>query len=436
VDLNDTTGGYVDAVYTNDGTFHDHLYGIENIIGSAGLDVITGDAQDNVIEGFGVFTNDTNDHDELDGGANTAHGDTISYEHLSDTYNDSGVTINLVGGAASYDTFDHGQSVDHTTHTDIISNFENVIGSVFDDTITGSDGDNIIEGMDGADILTGGDNCSYGDTVSYEHAIKNIYVNIGDSNFSYNTHTYLANEGMDSSSSTDSVVGFENIIGSHYSDILIGDTGDNVIEGLGNTLATGDGDMLFGNGGTDTISYEHFSNTAGTGVNVDLSTSFDQVDGQDVFHANYVGLESAMTDSLVGLFTNITGSQYADTLTGNDNANILQGLAGNDTLTGGSGDDIFQFASTNGASTITDFSSSDSDELQFLTTGDFSDMIMSWQFDTNTCTTDMATLLFCESDHTLYYDADGTGTDCSATAIATFSNNAVVVQADIQIVGP
>ena len=95
-------------------------------------------------------------------------------------------------------------------------NIENLIGSDEIDTLIGDDGDNVIEGGGGDDTLTGGDGT---DTVSYRHSPRGVTVTINGT----------ASQG---DASSDRLSGFENIIGSAHDDILTGDTGDNVIEGL------------------------------------------------------------------------------------------------------------------------------------------------------------------------------------------------------------
>jgi Ca2+-binding RTX toxin-like protein len=75
--------------------------------------------------------------------------------------------------------------------------------------------------------------------------------------------------------------------------------------------------------GGDTASYA----TATAGVNVSLLL---QGAAQ-----NTVG---AGTDTLTG-FENLTGSGFNDTLRGDDEANVLAGLAGDDILIGNGGDD-------------------------------------------------------------------------------------------------
>src|SRR5262249_40134022 len=115
---------------------------------------------------------------------------------------------------------------------------------------------------------------------------------------------------------TDTISGFEDLIGSTYDDTLTGDSGNNIIEGL-----SGD-DTMSGGSGTDAANYVH----AAAGVTVDLSNTSSQ---------NTVG---AGTDTISG-FENLIGSFYDDTLTGDSGANVIFGSAGDDTIVGGTGND-------------------------------------------------------------------------------------------------
>ncbi len=101
-------------------------------------------------------------------------------------------------------------------------------------------------------------------------------------------------------------------------DSLNGRGGDDWLEG-------GDGnDWLDGGGGDDTVAYT----AATSAVRVRLDISNQQ---QDTLGA---GLD------VINLFANVFGSQFGDTLSGNENANKLEGWLGNDTLDGLVGDDI------------------------------------------------------------------------------------------------
>lgn len=103
---------------------------IEGAVGSAFADTVTGDADDNVLMGMGGA-------DVLDGGA----GRDLLY-HL---YSPSGVTVSLNTGTASGG---------HATG-DVISGFEGILGSAYDDVLTGSSGPDELQGLGGDDTLVG-----------------------------------------------------------------------------------------------------------------------------------------------------------------------------------------------------------------------------------------------------------------------------------------
>ena len=141
VELNGTTDA--DGFITASGGYAegDLIKNIENFIGSAFDDTITGDAEDNIIEGGA--------------GADTLHGgagnDTVSYAS-----SDAGVNVNLGGTTGTYFNIDYivGHSGGHA-EGDRLLNFENILGSDHDDTLTGDSGVNILEGAGGSDTLTG-----------------------------------------------------------------------------------------------------------------------------------------------------------------------------------------------------------------------------------------------------------------------------------------
>ena len=120
--------------------------------------------------------------------------------------------------------------------------------------------------------------------------------------------------------------GNDTLNGGDGNDVLLGGDGNDALYGgNGNDLLIGGpgNDLLDGGAGIDTASYA--SATAGVTVNLSIS-------GQQ----NTVG---AGMDTLVSI-ENLIGSDYNDTLTGDGNANVLQGGLGNDVLNGGGGDDV------------------------------------------------------------------------------------------------
>ncbi|HWW00016.1 MAG TPA: Calx-beta domain-containing protein [Candidatus Acidoferrum sp.] len=109
-------------------------------------------------------------------------------------------------------------------------------------------------------------------------------------------------------------------------DTLIGGSAnDTFLLNAGLSLGT---ETITGNGGTDSLDFS----TSTVGVMADLS----QV---GVVQTVSPGLKLKLTDQL----ENITGSRFADTLTGDSLNNIINGGIGTDTLIAGTGNDTFPF---------------------------------------------------------------------------------------------
>jgi Ca2+-binding RTX toxin-like protein len=129
--------GFADQVLGGSPVRVTSLSNIENVRGSDYKDTITGDAQDNVIEGGGGA-------DRIDGGNGS---DTASYEHSG-----SGVYVNLNGvlsGLPGQHFNFNGWGGDATG--DVLVNIENLKGSAYNDTFVGNSGNNVFTGGDGND---------------------------------------------------------------------------------------------------------------------------------------------------------------------------------------------------------------------------------------------------------------------------------------------
>ena len=152
----------------------------------------------------------------------------------------------------------------------------------------------------------------------------------------------------------DTFINFENIHGSHFDDVLVGDEKDNYINGESGDdyIDGGDGDDdLFGADGNDTL-------IGGTG-NDDITggEGADYIDGGDGFdtlhYASFYETEPVYVNLKTGeakggeaegdKFINVEavrGSRFDDILVGNSGNNILKGEKGDDILFGNGGIDV------------------------------------------------------------------------------------------------
>ncbi|MCA0870153.1 hypothetical protein LCL97_04930 [Seohaeicola saemankumensis] len=319
----------------------DRFSGIEGIIGSEFADILYGSSGDDLL--FGRAGDDTilgragDDRIRGDAGADVLSGgagrDTLLY-----TLSDQGVAVNLSLGTAAGG---HAGG-------DVISGFENVIGSRHDDTLTGrggsnrligGGGDDTLRGMAGDDRLSGGagadvlDGGAGFDVVSYVNATTNAIIN-------------LRNDMHARAAAGDTFISIEGLRGTQLGDSLIMGNGDNRIWGMGGDdfLDGGDGDdVLIGGAGADFLH-------GGEGVDTAAYVGSDA--------AVQISMENHTTEGghaegdVLSWIHNIIGSRFGDMLEGNILANHLRGHDGDDTLigragidrlTGGAGADSFGF---------------------------------------------------------------------------------------------
>ena len=173
---------------------------------------------------------------------------------------------------------------------DRLFNIENIIGGSGDDTLTGNTDANTLTGGMGDDTLSGGDD---DDTLT---------GGMGDD-------TLRGGDGVDT---------------------LDGGDGDDILEG-GAGL-----DDLDGGVGSDTLSYESEVGTLGVAVNLATSTSID-------YDTSTAPPTTGNTRDTIRNFENVIGSRYDDKLTGDGQANRLEGGDGDDTLEGGMGLDTYVY---------------------------------------------------------------------------------------------
>lgn len=345
----------------------------------------TGNELANILKGN--VSNDT-----LDGGtdSNGAFVDQLIGGLGDDTYIVRDAKDKVVEGSkAGTDTV-----FAHVTHT-LASNVENLIleasagningkGNTAANLITGNAGDNVLDGSGGVD------------TVSYATAGSGVTVDL-----SIKTQQDTKGAGLDT------VLSFENIIGSDHADFLTGTTGANRIDGgLG-------ADTMTGGAGNDTYVVDNLGDTiiefatGGTGDTVESAIDVD------------------LTVLAGGFIEHATLTGAAVTAIGNGAANIITGNAVANTLTGGAGKDFFVFKDPLGPAnidTITDFSVPDDTirlENAIFTAFTKAGALAATAFFTGTAAADASDrIIYDASTGALYYDADGTG----ATAQIQFAS--------------
>lgn len=322
---NDQLFGDAGSDVLEGGSGNDQLFGNDDddfLYGQEGNDTLNGDAgNDQLLGGDG--------DDQLLGGTGN---DTLEGEIGNDQlFGDAGV--DLLNGGNGNDRLFGGD--DNDTLNGGIGD-DQLFGGTGDDVLNGDAGNDILMGDSGNDTIEGGSGI---DTVSYQSSPTGVLANLNS--ISYNNpvasdlppFTIAANTALDGFGTIDVLANIENLTGSEFADILIGTNMANVIQGLaGNDWLIGNAgnDRLDGGSGNDTVSYQ-FDPRAVT-VNLDLATAIDGWGN---------------TDQLINL-ENIVGSDFNDSLTGNNEANLIQAgagndiifaRAGNDTILGGSGND-------------------------------------------------------------------------------------------------
>ena len=194
-----------------------------------------------------------------------------------------------------------------------VSNVEYVYGSNYSDSITGGAVNEYLDGRDGDDTVRG----SQGDdTLSGGRGDDKLFGNGGDDQL----WGHGGNDTLDGGYGSDRLYGHEG------DDKLYGSNGDDWLYG-------GEGaDLLHGGQGWDDVSYTDSREA----VTVNLA-------------ANAGSGGYAEGDTFVSVEA-IHGSQYNDTIIGNDDDNFLSGHVGDDMIKGGGGDDGIR--GDNGADTL------------------------------------------------------------------------------------
>ncbi|MCP9931143.1 hypothetical protein KBY82_10130 [Cyanobium sp. AMD-g] len=337
----------------------DTLVSIERVQGSAYADVIFGDGAANVIDGYvdddrlaggaggdtvlGGLGSDTvfglGDGDRLDGGGtlNAPGVDLLTYRVLGGT----GVVVDLsTGDGGGTDVIVMALRDGSPVPVAGYSSFENLEGTEQADNLGGDDADNSITGLGGADTLKGneGNDTLIGgsgadrheggggiDLADYRGASGPIAANLA------------TGQGTGNEAQGDRFFAIENLRGSDFSDTLVGDDEDNVLDpSLGSTNVT---ETVIGGGGSDTLIIDYFRGDTGSGLvggyalgSISSGTFVRQaLSGLDV-------IDSVTFSTIESL--RIAGTSKADLLFGGAGNDVIATHAGNDTIVAGMGNDV------------------------------------------------------------------------------------------------
>ncbi len=341
----------------------DVLVGIESVIGT--------DFDDDLRAGYGVTQNLVFDggngkdiliggkgEDLLLGGADADHinGDDAIRADGKPAYD--GTSYITSWGAVDVD-LSRIQQFNGDAQGDRLFNLEAVEGSVNSDTLRGNnvanllfgnDGDDTLEGRGGRDTVSGdygndliysnadGDTLDGGaghDTLSYVNSGVAVAVDLGASQKNVGgVISFVPGAAPDSIVMVDvpGVGGrgrssFEDLIGTGFSDTLVGDIGDNRIEGRsGDDVVEGDAgfDILVGGLGADRLIGD---------AGIDWIYYTQSFEGVTVDIRNNIGIGGEAQGDRYETVENILGSTYADRLSGSDIDNIIDPFISGRTVT-------------------------------------------------------------------------------------------------------
>ncbi len=199
---------------------------------------------------------------------------------------------------------------------------DQIDGGAGDDKLYGNGGTDRLIGQSGADTMVGGAGI---DTLDYSYAFSTVRV-------------YLTLGNASADGATDSISGFEDIIGGAGNDYLGGNSTVNVLDGgpgsdlldgdadndylIGGPGGGGDNDDLGGGSGNDTARYSARTTPVYASIN---GLADDGAIGEgDNVNVNVEVIEGGSAADV------LYGSELNDTLVGNGGADNLYGLGGND----------------------------------------------------------------------------------------------------------
>ena len=234
---------------------------------------------------------------------------------------------------------------------------DTITGSSVADGLIGGDGNDTLMGLDGRDILIGGlglDTLIGGDGddqyrlesvhLTSRVPIRGVYDTVIEEADGGIDTVLITPQGLRASAYTltENVenafiqgTGTFTLNGNSLANAMTGNNDANVLNGLDGA------DTLRGLGGDDTLEGGRGGDVVDGGDGIDTA-SYSGARAAVTVSLAITGAQATLgagTDTLIGI-ENLRGSAFDDALTGNAQANRLEGGNGNDDLTGGEGDDV------------------------------------------------------------------------------------------------
>ena len=285
------------------------------------------------------------------------------------------IKLDLDGGDGE-DTLDLSQ-VSHAVKVNLnrdkvgeskLENFEDIIGTEFDDKVIGDGEDNEISGLGGSDTIRGRDgDDSLGGNKGDDFVVGGggddmLVWNNGDGSdlldgdggydtVQVNFDTDLVNDDLQNKdvaefSVTDQGVQFARIEVNDQTEVGLFELDIRDTEKLETNFGGGDDTAVLKDNVLEEIT-----------LDLDGGDGVDTLDLSQVDSAVAVNLaEGTLGTSKAVNFENVEGTEFNDVITGNDQDNVIAGGSGLNILTGGDGADTFVFREGDvGVSVITDF---------------------------------------------------------------------------------
>lgn len=293
--------------------------GSDFAVGGGGADrIATGAGSEEALWGGGG-------NDFMDGGP----GD---FEDVRFVSSRRAVTVDLSAGTATGEGTDTIANVDQviaSRHDDVIyllddpETFEVALALDGSDTIFGLRGDDSISGGDGDDTIDGGDGFDF---------LNNIY---GHEDFGQELNPVNVDlvAGTMTGQGSDTLVSIEGSTGTPGDDTFLGNDQNNEF-----TQMFEGNDTVDAGGGDDLVDVGDGNDTADGGPGTDIIGHLDHSTGVTVDLGEQAAAGAGGSD-VVRNFENIIGSFFDDTLTGDNQANVIEGDEGTDAIFGLQGDD-------------------------------------------------------------------------------------------------